>query len=90
MFGNASLFRGGLDFSQIAVGAAVAVLVMSGALWRARKFPQVTVSCAVQEFCEADHTFGNASLFSGGLDFGQIAVVPHHHRADHGASYVVG
>ena len=46
---------------------AVADLVVSRAVWRAKKLSQVRVSRAVQEFCEWDHTFGNASLFSDGL-----------------------
>ena len=55
-----------------------------------KKLPQVTVSRVVQEFCESDHAFGNAILFSSGLDFGQISVARPLRRSGHGACYVAG
>ena len=35
----------------------------------------------MQEFCESDQAFENGSLFSGGLDFGQIVVRRFRRRA---------
>ena len=59
------------------------------AVWRIRKLQRVTASRAVQEFCESGVTFGNASRFRGGLDFGQIAVARRRRRPRRGARFLV-
>ena len=73
-FGNASRFRGGLDFGPNALRAAGAEAVAARAVWRVRKLPPVTVRGAVKEFCRSDQRCRNAS---GSSDFVSRTSVHH-------------